>query len=201
MTKVIKVGVIGVGVMGERHCRVYSNLRHVRLVGVADQRAERGKMVAANYETQYFENYRDLLTEVDAVSIVTITPAHFELAMAALEAGVDVLRHRVGAVVAHVRDAQIGVGVDRRRVHLVELRSRVVGRAGPLVRRMSPAGLVKCWAFRPRPLEVPDARGMPCRNGLSNRLFQNDLPRHRHRHRIALGRRQLPMPILSMYHQ
>ena len=40
MTKVIKVGVIGVGVMGERHCRVYSNLRHVRLVGVADQRAE-----------------------------------------------------------------------------------------------------------------------------------------------------------------
>jgi predicted dehydrogenase len=91
MTKAINVGVIGVGVMGERHCRVYSNLRHVRLVGVADQRVERGKTVAANYESRYFENYRDLLAEVDAVSIVTITPAHFELALAALEAGVDVL--------------------------------------------------------------------------------------------------------------
>jgi predicted dehydrogenase len=91
MTKAIKVGVIGVGVMGERHCRVYSNLRNVRLVGVADQRTERGKAVAANYETHYFEDYRDLLAEIDALSIVTITPAHFELALAALEAGVDVL--------------------------------------------------------------------------------------------------------------
>jgi predicted dehydrogenase len=91
MNKAIRVGVIGVGIMGERHCRVYSNLRHVRLVGVADQRLDRGRAVAANYETHYFENYRELLAEVDAVSIVTITPAHFELAMDALDAGVDVL--------------------------------------------------------------------------------------------------------------
>ena len=34
--KTVRIGVIGVGTMGQRHCRVYSNLRHARLVGVLD---------------------------------------------------------------------------------------------------------------------------------------------------------------------
>jgi predicted dehydrogenase len=87
----IRVGVVGVGVMGERHCRVYSNIRHVDLVGLTDLNAERGKAVAESYDTRYFENYRDLLQEVDAINIVTITPAHFDLAMAALSQEVHVL--------------------------------------------------------------------------------------------------------------
>ncbi len=95
----IRVGVIGVGVMGERHCRVYSNLRHVQLVGVADRDADRGRAVAAAYanpaggisETRYFEDRRQLLAEVDAISIATTTPSHFDLAMEALEYGVHVL--------------------------------------------------------------------------------------------------------------
>jgi len=89
--KTLRVGVIGVGVMGERHCRVYSNLRHVHVVGVADRDASRGRTVAANYETQYFEDHRQLLNEVEAVSIATTTPAHFDLAMESLKVGVHVL--------------------------------------------------------------------------------------------------------------
>ena len=54
----LRVGVIGVGVMGERHCRVYSTLRRVRLAGVVDLDDSRGRAVAAQYETHYFENYR-----------------------------------------------------------------------------------------------------------------------------------------------
>lgn len=87
----LRVGVIGVGAMGERHCRVYSSLRGVRMVGVADLDAGRGRFVAAQYETQYFENQRHLLNEVAAVSIATTTLAHFDLAMEALEHGVHVL--------------------------------------------------------------------------------------------------------------
>ena len=80
----IRVGVVGVGVMGERHCRVYSTLRHVDLVGVTDLNVKRGQAVAETYATRYFDNYQDLLAEVDAINIVTITPAHFDLAMEAL---------------------------------------------------------------------------------------------------------------------
>lgn len=87
----LRVGVIGVGTMGERHCRVYSGLRHVELVGVADRDAQRGQTVASQYETDYFADHRQLLREIDAVSIATTTPAHFDLAMQALAQGVHVL--------------------------------------------------------------------------------------------------------------
>jgi predicted dehydrogenase len=87
----VRVGVIGVGIMGERHCRVYSSLRGVQFVGVADSSSERGRAIADQYQTTYFENHRDLLAEVDAVSIVTTTPAHFTLAMDALEHDVHLL--------------------------------------------------------------------------------------------------------------
>lgn len=87
----LRVGVIGVGTMGERHCRVFSSLRHVHVVGVADMNAGRGQAVAAQYDTRYFEDHRQLLNEVDAISIVTTTPAHFGLAMEALDHDVHVL--------------------------------------------------------------------------------------------------------------
>lgn len=91
LMKTVRVGVIGVGTMGERHCRVYSGLRGVQVVGVSDQNRERGQAVAESYQTTYFETHRDLLEQVDAVSIVTTTPAHFELAMLALEHNAHVL--------------------------------------------------------------------------------------------------------------
>ena len=87
----LRVGIIGVGVMGERHCRVYSSLRNVQVVGVADRDARRGQAVATQYETRYIEDHRHLLDQVQAVSIATTTPAHFDLAMQALEHNVHVL--------------------------------------------------------------------------------------------------------------
>jgi predicted dehydrogenase len=87
----LRVGVIGVGVMGERHARVYSSLRRIRLIGVSDQDAGRGEAVAEQHDTLHFPDRRRLLKEVDAVSIVTTTPSHFDLAMEALETGVHVL--------------------------------------------------------------------------------------------------------------
>jgi predicted dehydrogenase len=87
----LRVGVIGIGAMGERHCRVYSSLRNVLMVGVADLDPDRGRAVAAQHETHYFEDHRQLLDEVNAVSIATTTPAHFHLAMEAFEHGVHVL--------------------------------------------------------------------------------------------------------------
>jgi virulence factor len=88
----VRVGVIGVGTMGERHCRVYAGLRNVDFIGVADLNAERGQAVAANHDTRYFNDYRQLLKEVDAVSVVTTTPSHFSLAL-------DMLAHNVHVLV------------------------------------------------------------------------------------------------------
>lgn len=87
--KPIRMGVIGAGRMGRNHCRVFSTLRHVELVGVTDLNYEAAQQVAQQYETTAFANLDALLTNVDAVSIVTPTPSHFALALTCLERGID----------------------------------------------------------------------------------------------------------------
>ncbi|MBI3243357.1 MAG: Gfo/Idh/MocA family oxidoreductase [Chloroflexi bacterium] len=87
----MKVGVIGVGRMGQRHCRVYSNLRRAQLAGVYDVNAKMAEQVAGQYEVPSFSDLNDLLKYVDAVSLTASTPFHCELAMKCLERGVHVL--------------------------------------------------------------------------------------------------------------
>lgn len=87
----VRVGVIGTGIMGERHCRVYAGMPEVELVGVHDVARERALPIARRHDTRYFSLLDDLLAQVDAVSIATPTPTHAASAFAALERGVHVL--------------------------------------------------------------------------------------------------------------
>lgn len=87
----LRVGVIGAGMMGQRHCRIYSNMRRAQLVGICDTRSEVGSRVAQQFEVPFYENLHDLLLHVDAVSLVTPTPSHFEIAMHCLAKGIHVL--------------------------------------------------------------------------------------------------------------
>ncbi|MEW5958565.1 MAG: Gfo/Idh/MocA family oxidoreductase [Chloroflexota bacterium] len=148
---ILRVGVIGVGVMGERHCRVFSNIRHVRLIGVADLDRSRGQVVASQHDTDYFEDYRQLLAEVDAVSIAAATPAHFELAMQALQQGVQVLvekpltetldQGRQLVAEAEQRHKVLQVGhIERFNPAYIELKNVLAGRrlVAINVRRLSP---------------------------------------------------------------
>jgi virulence factor len=89
--KPIRVGVIGTGIMGERHCRVYATMRGAEFVGVFDVNHLRGHEVAEKYGARYFDSPIDLLREVDAVTVATPTPHHFDLAMEAFVAGVHTL--------------------------------------------------------------------------------------------------------------
>jgi predicted dehydrogenase len=89
--KPIRVGVIGAGLMGERHCRVYASMRGAHFVGVFDVNHIRGHDVAEKYGARYFDSPIDLLREVDAVTVATPTPFHFDLTMEAFMAGVHVL--------------------------------------------------------------------------------------------------------------
>ena len=87
----VRVGVIGIGRMGQNHCRVYSNLKNTRFVGVCDVNSERGREVARTYEVSYFRDVDSLLENVDAVSICTPTPQHYELVMLCLERNIHVM--------------------------------------------------------------------------------------------------------------
>jgi predicted dehydrogenase len=88
---VLKTAVIGVGHLGQHHARVYSSLPGCRLIGVVDPDAERAAEIAAKHGTETFVTHRDLIGQVDAVSIAAPTSNHHEIALDMLGAGVHVL--------------------------------------------------------------------------------------------------------------
>ena len=87
----IRTAVIGVGYLGRFHAQKYASLPNSQLVGIADPSEAARSAVGAELEVAAHEDYRELLGKVDAVSIVTPTPSHFEVAKAFLEAGASVL--------------------------------------------------------------------------------------------------------------
>jgi predicted dehydrogenase len=89
--KVVRVGVVGVGYLGQHHARVYSELPGVELVGVVDINRERAREVARRYSTTPFFDYRDLFGKVDAVSIVVPTVLHRDIAAHFIEEGINIL--------------------------------------------------------------------------------------------------------------
>jgi len=89
--EIVRIGVIGTGGMGERHCRVCANLPRVDLVGITDLNEARGQEVADRYEVTYYRDYGQLLPRLDAVTIATTTESHFDLAKACLEQGLHVM--------------------------------------------------------------------------------------------------------------
>ncbi len=87
----LRVGVVGVGHLGCEHARVYSDMKDVDLVGVVDTEERRGREVAERAGTAFFGDYRELFGEADAVSVVTPTEQHYQMAREFLEMGVSVL--------------------------------------------------------------------------------------------------------------
>ncbi len=91
MNDKIKVGVIGVGYLGRFHAQKYAAMEDVHLVGVADAGQERAQLVADECATHPFTDYRELIKQVDAVSIAVPTSLHHEVAKYCLLHDVDVM--------------------------------------------------------------------------------------------------------------
>lgn len=91
MTAKVKLGVIGVGYLGRFHAQKYAAMDDVQLVGVADASPERAQLVAGECATRPFADYRELVAQVDAVSIVVPTSLHHEVAKYCLQHQVDTM--------------------------------------------------------------------------------------------------------------
>ncbi len=90
MSETLRVGVVGVGSMGENHARVYSELRDVELVGVTDLDQGQARRVAETYGTES-RSLSGLLAACDGVSVAVPTAAHRGTVTSCLDAGVHVL--------------------------------------------------------------------------------------------------------------
>ena len=87
----IRTAVVGVGYLGAFHAEKYAALPASRLVAVVDIDAARARTVGERLGVPALTDYRALEGEVDAVSVVVPTPAHFEVADFFLRRGVHVL--------------------------------------------------------------------------------------------------------------
>lgn len=128
----LKVGVIGAGVMGGRHARVYSEIDEVELVGVYDPQPERALEVAGLYGGAAFDSLNNLLAAVDAVSIASPTSTHCDAALTALDREVHMLVEK--PLAATLAEAQQLVNRSLRCPELVS----AVGH----IERFNPTGMV-----------------------------------------------------------
>ena len=80
----MKIGVLGTGVMGQNHVRIYSSMKKVDSVLVYDLNRAIAREVAERTGTVACASAGDLLRRVDAVSICVPTPHHLIAAEAAL---------------------------------------------------------------------------------------------------------------------
>ena len=86
----IKTAVIGTGYLGKYHVEKFAQLAHSQLVGICDIDKTHSQELSEKYQVFATDDYRTLANQVDAVSIATPTPSHFEIAQFFLNNGIHV---------------------------------------------------------------------------------------------------------------
>jgi len=87
----LRIAVIGVGYLGKHHARILSSMAGVELVAVVDRHLGRATEIASEHRTRPSLDARELMGNVDAVTIAVPTALHREIALPFLLAGVPVL--------------------------------------------------------------------------------------------------------------
>ena len=87
----VKVGVVGVGALGQHHARIYRELESAELVGVFDADFARAQEIAEEQGCRAFRDMSALAAEIDAASVVVPTDLHFGVGEELLDRGLHLL--------------------------------------------------------------------------------------------------------------
>ena len=161
--ELLRVGVVGVGVMGSNHARVFAGLPGVQLVGVADPDPQQRELVTRVLACPAVVDLDALLKlGVDAVSIAAPTHLHREIALTCISRGIHVMvekpiassveegremiaaAHRAGVtlMVGHVERFNPAVQAIKDAIRDEDILSIAITRVGPFPPRMSNVGIV-----------------------------------------------------------
>ncbi len=159
----LRLGVVGVGVMGSNHARVIAELPGVEFVGVADPDRPQANFVAETLGCAAVGDL-DALIElgIDAATIAAPTHLHHDLALACIRRGIHVMvekpiassaeegrsiiaaarRANVILMVGHVERFNPAVAAIKEAIHGEDILSIAITRVGPFPPRMSNVGVV-----------------------------------------------------------
>ncbi len=82
-----KIGIIGVGHIGQHHVKHLTKNTECRLIGLYDINNDRSNVVAEEYGTKAFRSIDELIENCDGLSIVTPTKVHAQVAEPCIRAG------------------------------------------------------------------------------------------------------------------
>jgi len=160
---VLRIGVVGVGVMGSNHARVLAELPGVKLVGVVDPDGKRREYVARALGCAAFGDLDALIRcGVDAITIAAPTHLHRDIALECASRGIHILvekpiastieegraivaaarRARVTLMAGHVERFNPAVETIKRAIKDQDILSIAIIRVGPFPPRMSNVGVV-----------------------------------------------------------
>ena len=161
--RLLRVGVVGVGIMGSNHARVLAELPGVELVGIADPDHKQASFVAQVLGCSRSGDVDSLLDlGIDAVTIAAPTHLHREIALTAIARGVHVLvekpiastpeegrdiiaaarRAGVTLMIGHVERFNPAVQAIKDAIRGEDILSIAITRVGPFPPRMSNVGVV-----------------------------------------------------------
>jgi predicted dehydrogenase len=131
----LKCAVIGAGYLGKFHAEKYAAISDSELVAVVDIDEVAAKSIAEKYDAKAYTDYRSILGEVDAVSIVVPTSLHHQVALEFLNSGAHVLVEKPITVNIEEADELIALAKAKKRVlqvgHLERFNPAVTGLAFP----------------------------------------------------------------------
>jgi len=157
LTKRIRTAVIGVGYLGQFHAEKYAQLDNAELVAVVDLDHERAAQVAEKVGARGCSDFREILGQVDAVSIVVPTQSHYEVAKAFLEKGVHVLLEKPITTTLTEADELIRIAASMKAVfqvgHLERFNPAVLALDG-VVSKPGFIESIRIAPFKPRGTDV-----------------------------------------------
>ncbi len=142
----LRVGVIGVGHLGEYHVQKYLAMPAVEVVGVVDTNPDRANEISGRYSVKACDGHNEILDMVDAVSLAVPTETHFDVARDILSKGIHLLIEK--PITYKIEDADCLLELARKNNAVLQ-----VG----LVERFNPA-VVKMESMLNRPVFLESHR-------------------------------------------
>jgi predicted dehydrogenase len=112
----------------------------VELVGIVDVDLKRANQIASQFDTSGFSDFKALLDQVDAVSVVVPTPEHFEISRVLLENNVHIMIEKPITETLEQADTLVRLAEERNLVvqvgHLERFNPAVVALGGVITKPM-----------------------------------------------------------------
>jgi predicted dehydrogenase len=142
----LRLGVVGVGYVGELHAQKYAAMQDIDLVGLADIDFERARDVARKYNTKGYNSHTELLPHVDGLSLAVPATSHYEI-------GHDILTYGTHMLIEKPITLKLG---DADRLIEIAKRNKAILQVGH-IERFNPA-VVKMGSLLSKPVFIESQR-------------------------------------------